>query len=200
MILKTNNNWQLLSIPFNQDLENELKQQHLAAQFIALAGRYLLPKKPDGSNINMQYIPEKAMLLGNSHPAGWTIGVQLRNQTVQILDENIIAKAEIFLEGKTFQEAFQGFITALQNQGIDVSQLKTEQPYELSTDALKEGKYFTIESEDVVSENIHYRHNAQLLISELATRFKDVEPVRIWPHHFDTGTFATLARNEINAA
>lgn len=200
MIQKTDNKWQLLSIPFNQDLENELKQQHLAAQFIALTGRYLIPKKPDGSNINMQYLPEKEMLLGNSHPNGWVVGVHLKNQAVQVLNEKGIAKAEIFLEGKTFQEAFQEFKTALQNQGIDVSQLKTEQPYELPTGGLKEGKYFAIESDNAVSENIHYRHNAQLLISELDARFSDVESVRIWPHHFDTGTFATIARNEKGAA
>ena len=195
-MVRKNNNWQLLSIPFNRNLENELKQQHLAAQFITLAGRYLLPKKPDGSNINMQYIPEKKMLLGNVHPDGWTVGVHLKNLTLQILNEKGVAKAEISLEGKTFPQTFQDFKVVLQIQGIDVSQLKTEQPYELPTGGLKEGKYFVTGSDDVVAENISYRHNAQLLISELATRFNDVEPVRIWPHHFDTGTFATLARNE----
>lgn len=194
------NNWGLLSREFNNDLKNVLLQQHLAAQFIALTGRYLIPKKPDGSNINMQYFPEKEMLLGNSHPDRWAIGVKLRNQTVQILDEKNNSKTEVSLEGKTFQQAFQEFKTALQNHGIDVSGLKTEQPYELPTGGLKEGNYFAIGSDGAVAENIRYRYNAQLLISELAARFSDVEPVRIWPHHFDTGTFATVARNEKGAA
>ncbi len=194
------NNWGLLSREFNNDLKNVLLQQHLAAQFIALTGRYLIPKKPDGSNINMQYFPEKEMLLGNSHPDRWAIGVKLRNQTVQILDEKNNSKTEVSLEGKTFQQAFQEFKTALQNRGIDVSGLKTEQPYELPTGGLKEGNYFAIGSDGAVSENIRYRHNAELLINELAKQFKDVEPVRIWPHHFDTGTFATVARNEKGAA
>jgi hypothetical protein len=126
--------------------------------------------------------------------------VKLRNQTVQILDENNNLKAEISLEGKTFQETFQEFKTALQNQGIDVSELNTKQPYELPTGGLKEGNYFAIGSDDAVAENIRYRHNAELLINEMAKQFKDVEPVRIWPHHFDTGTFATIARNEKGAA
>jgi len=194
------NNWELLSREFNNDLKNVLLQQYLAAQFIALAGRYLIPKKTDGSNINMQYIPEKEMLHGNSHPDGWAVGVYLKNFSVHVLDEKEDEKAEISLKGKTFQQAFQEFKTALQNQNIDVSDLKTEQPYELPTDALNEGKYFSIGGEDAVSENIRYRHNAQLLISELTVRFSDVEPVRIWPHHFDTGTFATIARNEKGGA
>lgn len=200
IMLQKTNKWQLLSIPFNRLIGKELHQQHLAAQFIALTGRYLIPQKPDSSNINMQYIPEKEMLLGNYHPDGWAVGVKLKNFAVQILDKKDITKTEIVLVGKTFQEAFREYKTALQNLGIDVSDVKTEQPYELPTDGLKEGKYFAIGSDDAISENIRYRHDAQLLISELATRFSDVEPVRIWPHHFDTGTFTTITRNEKGAA
>lgn len=104
-------------------------------------------------------------------------------------------QAEILLEGKAFDKAFQEFKTKLQNSGIDIFSLKTEQPNELSTDALKESKYFLIGSDDAVSENICYRHNAQLIINELATGFTNVESVRIWPYHFDTGTCITVARN-----
>lgn len=187
--------WKKLIQPFGSKENNILQQHYLAAQFIALAGRYLIPKKPDGSNINMQYIPEKEMLLGNAHPNGWAVGVQLKNLTVQVLNEKGNVKTEISLEGNTFQKAFQEFKTALQNQGIDVSELKTEQPYELPTSGLKEGKFFNA-GELATNENICYRHNAQLIINELVNQFKNVEPVRIWPHHFDTGTFATIEKNE----
>ena len=148
----------------------------------------------------MQYITEKEMFRGNIHPDGWGVGVKLRKLTVQVLDEKGIAKAEIFLEGKTFPQAFQDFKVVLQNQRIDILQLKTDQPYELPIDGLKEGNYFAIGSDDAVAENIRYRHNAELLINEMAKQFKDVEPVRIWPHHFDTGTFAAIDWNEKGAA
>ncbi len=193
--MKVQNTWKQITIPFSAVVNNVLQQQYLAAQFIALAGRYLIPKKPDGSSINMQFLPEKQMLIGNQHPDGWAVGVKLKDLTVQNLDKSLNVQAEILLEGKSFDEAFQEFKTKLQNLGIDISGLKTEQPYELSTDALKEGKYFTIGSDDAVSENIRYRHNARLIINELAAEFTDVELVRIWPHHFDTGTFATIAQN-----
>ncbi|GET24417.1 hypothetical protein [Prolixibacter sp. NT017] len=198
--MEVKNKWQQLTADFIHEIENNLRQQHLAAQFVALAGRYLIPKKPDGSNINMQYLPEKEILLGNQHPDGWSVAVKLRNLTIQILDKNQHAQAEIPLDGKSFGDAFQEFKTKLQNSGIDISGLKTEQPYQLSTDALKEGKYFAIGSDDAISENIRYRNNARLIINELAAGFTDVEPVRIWPHHFDTGTFATLARNAKGSA
>jgi hypothetical protein len=192
-------NWGLLSHEFDNNTKNVLLQQHLAAQFIALTGRYLIPHMPDGSNINMQYISEKEMLLGNYHPNGWAVGIQLRNLAVLILDKNENSKAEIRLEGLTVGKAFNEFKEALQNQGIDVSGLKTEQPYQLPTGGLKEGKFFN-PGELATRENIRYRHNARLIINELAKLFNDVEPVRIWPHHFDTGTFATIARNEKGAS
>jgi len=107
--------WKKLIHPYSSETDNALQQQYLAAQFIALAGRYLIPKKQDGSNINMQFIPEKEMLLGNSFPDGWAVGVLLKNLTVQILNENGDAKTEISLAGQTFQEAFQEFKTALQS-------------------------------------------------------------------------------------
>ncbi|WP_303918686.1 hypothetical protein [Draconibacterium sediminis] len=199
MIRKTKNYWQLLTIPFNQKFKNVLLQQHLAAQFIALTGRYLIPQKPDGSNINMQYSSEKEMLLGNYHPDGWAVGIQLRNLAVLILDKNENTKTELPLEGLTFDKAFNEFKGALQSLEIDVSGLKIEQPYDIPTNGLSEGKFFN-PGELATSENIHYRHNARLIINELAKLFNDVEPVRIWPHHFDTGTFATIARNEKGAS
>ena len=189
------NKWELLSITFKSELDKVLLQHHHAAQFVALAGRYLIPKKPDGSNINMQFLPEKEMLLGNPHPDGWVVGVQLKKLAVQLLDQNRRVNVEILLDGKTFSDAFQEFKTKLKNNGIDISELKTKQPYELPVDSLKDGKYFSIKSVDAVNENIRYRQNAELIINEFATGFKDIEPIRIWPHHFDTGTFASLERN-----
>jgi len=197
--MEVQNTWKQITLPFSAVVNNVLQQQYLAAQFVALTGRYLIPKKPDGSNINMQFLPEKEMLMGNQHPDGWAVGVQLKKLKVQILDKNLNVQAEIPLERKTFDEAFQEFKSELQNSGIDISGLKTEQPYELPTGGLKEGKFFNA-GEQETTENIRYRHNARLIINELAAKFTDVEPVRIWPHHFDTGTFATIARNEKGGA
>jgi hypothetical protein len=156
--------WKLLSLPFNNEVNNALQQQYIAAQFIALAGRYLIPKKPDGSNINMQFLPEKEMFLGNQNLDGWVIGVQLKNLTVQILDKSRNVADEISLDGLTFPDAFQEFKTKLKNNGINISELKTEQPYQLPTDSLKEGKYF-FDAHEANQENIFYRHNAEMIVN-----------------------------------
>lgn len=198
--MKAQNTWKLITIPFGEEVNNILQQQYLAAQFIALVGRYLIPEKPDKSNINMQFVPEEGRLLGNQLPGGWFIALDLEIFALHILTKNQVPKTEILLAGKTFETVFQELKNELQKLGVDVTTLKTEQPYQLSFDALQEGRYFTKGEVEMVNENIRYRQNANLIINELAAEFKEVEPVRIWPHHFDTGTFATIARNEKGVA
>lgn len=43
--------WELLSMTFKNELDIVLQQQHHAAQFIALAGRHLIPEKQDDANM-----------------------------------------------------------------------------------------------------------------------------------------------------
>lgn len=193
--MEVKSSWLQLTVYFNKEVDSNLGQQHHAAQLIALVGRYLVTTRADLSNINMKYVPEKEILLGNQLPEGWYVGLRLVDLTVQILNNKLEPVIDIPLKGKTFEDCFQDLKSNLEKLGADVSGLLTKQPYDLSPDSLKDGKYFSVGNKSAVRENLLYRHNAGLIINELAARFEDVQPVRIWPHHFDTGTFITLARN-----
>jgi hypothetical protein len=194
--MEQTDSWQKLSISFNDDLKKILHRQRIAAQFIALVGRYLIPEKPDKSNINMQYIPKKQIFLGSQLARGIFVGLQLHQLKLQILDENLSLLSEISLVGRSFETSFFELKTELQKLGVEVSQLKTKQPYQLDMDLLKDGFCSHAHLAEMVEESIRYRHNAEVVMKEFASTFSTVEPVRIWPHHFDTGTFATLAQNE----
>lgn len=126
--MEVKNKWQQLTADFNDKINNNLRQQHLAAQFVALAGRYLVTTRADLSNINMKYVPEKEMLLGNQHPDGWVIGVQLKDLSVQILNNKLEPVIEILIKEKTFENCFQELKSNLEKLGVDVSGLLTKQP------------------------------------------------------------------------
>ena len=66
-------NWKLLTNKFDSEIHKTLQVQHLAAQYIALTGRYLIPETEDKNNITMQFIPGQDMLLGRQHPDGWLV-------------------------------------------------------------------------------------------------------------------------------
>ena len=192
------NNWQLVSFQFDKELELALQQQHLAAQFIALAGRYIVPPKADFSNINMHYSAEKEMLLGNRFENEIHLGLHLVGLEIHIFDKQDKTIGQIELNGKTFKQGLDELRLKLIDAGVDVSNLKNEQPYSLPTDSLTEDKFSTHEISALKNAMI-LRHNAEI-ITDLATRINGTEPVRIWPHHFDTGTFFATAQNKSGGA
>ncbi len=120
--------WQKLSISFNDDLKKILHRQHIAVQFIAFVGRYIIPEKPDKSNINMQYIPRKQIFLGSQLARGIFVGLQLHQLKLQILDENLSLLSEISPVGRSFETSFFELKTELEKLGVDVSQLKRNSP------------------------------------------------------------------------
>ncbi|RLD41319.1 MAG: hypothetical protein DRI89_10010, partial [Bacteroidetes bacterium] len=38
--------------------------------------------------------------------------------------------------------------------------------------------------------------NAKIVLNEIAEAFQQDEAIRIWPHHFDTGAFYVISKNE----
>ncbi len=193
---RLDNKWRLLSLPFNTELSDALQQQHHAAQFLAMAGRHLIPRQPDDSNTNMEYIPEKEMLFGNLLPEGVRLGLQLSEMKIFILDDKNETKTEITLAGKTQIAVFEEIKRNLKNLGVDVSGFSNEMHYEIPEHKLDRGDVFSVSNKKYFIENTLYRHNAKVVLIEVAKDFEQAEPVRIWPHHFDTGTFIPLAHNK----
>lgn len=190
------NNWKAITIPFNNDLNDALQQQHHAAQFIAMGGRYLIPQQSDDSNTNMEFIPGDNILLGNTLPNGMHVALQLSEMKISILDKDNNAKKVIPLEGKPKQKVFDELSQNLADLGIDVTNFENELHYEIPTHQLDKGAVFSIKNKNDFVENANYRHNAKIVLNEVAQLFEQKELIRIWPHHFDTGAFYTISRNE----
>ncbi len=187
--------WKRIYFQFDKKLENVLRQQHLAAQLVALVGRYLVSPKPDSSNINMKYIAKKEMLLGNQLENGVQVGLQLSKLEIHVFKLNKKAIAIIQLNEKSFEFALAELRLVLSDAGVDISKLKNEQPYFLPSDFLEDDKFHNTNKFELEAATL-LRHNAEIIINELAREYKNAIPVRIWPHHFDTGTFFATARNQ----
>jgi len=194
--MNTKNNWQLLTLPFNEELNKALQQQHHAAQYIALVGHYLIPQKADDSNTNMEYIPAGEFLQGNAMPNGMRVALQMTGLKLEILDKDGKAKKIISLIGKTKQSVFDELKQSFTELGVDVSGFKNELHYEIPIHPLDKRAVFYIKNESDFVENANYRHNAKVVLNEIAELFKEKEPIRVWPHHFDTGAFYVISKNE----
>jgi hypothetical protein len=190
---KHENNWKHLALQFDKNIYDALQQQHHAAQFIALAGHYLIPQKPDDSNTNMSYVSERDLLVGHKLPGGLRIALKLTDLKIQILDQDYKTQKEITLEGKTKPEVFQELKQNLSVLGVDIANLKNKLHYDIPAHQLDKGAVFTIINENNFFENAHYRNNAQFVIEEVVKSYDKAEPVKVWPHHFDTGSFIPVS-------
>ena len=192
----SNKEWKPLTIAFNEDLRDALQQQHHAAQFIAFVGRHLIPQQADDSNTNMQYLPEQGLLAGNELSNGLRVVLQLTDLKLYFVDQEGNCKNEISLNGKSKQMVFEELKKTLASLGIDVSKFKNKLHYEIPTHKLDKGAAFSINDKKYFQESTFYRHNAEIVLNEIAHANDQAEPVRVWPHHFDTGTLILVAHNE----
>jgi len=192
----SNRNWKYQSLSFGKDTKEALSQQHYAAQFIAKVGRHLIPQEPDDSNTNMEFIPEKEILLGNSLPNGMRVALELAEMRILIFDHDGNQKKAIHLEGKTQKKAFIELSQNLADLGVDVTEFKDELHYEIPNHPISEGAVFSIKNESAFVENANLRNNAKIVLNEIGNLFEQDESIRIWPHHFDTGAFYTISKND----
>lgn len=191
-----NKEWRLQTLPFDEKLNDAMRQQHHAAQFIALVGRYLIPQQANDSNTNMEYVSDRDMFVGNAIPVGLRVALQITDLRISILGQENAIKKDIYLEGKTKHEAFDKLKQNLSGLGIDVGSFKNKLHYEIPAHAIEQGAVFSINDKRYFTENAIYRHNAKIVLNEIAGIFEQDEPVRIWPHHFDTGAFFAISKNE----
>lgn len=197
MIIKQNNSdWQLQSLDFNKQIHEVLTSQHLAAQFIALAGKYLAEQKPDDSNTNMRFIAGENILLGNPISKGLHLAFQVAGFKLALLDSDRNALNEIQLTGKSQEAVFDTLKEILADAGVDVSNFSNKLHYDLPYDKAGFSLISGADSEAGIAENIKYRHNAEIILNLLTKQFPTAGTVRIWPHHFDTGSYIPLEFND----
>ena len=187
--------WKQLTMDFNKEMSNVLQQLHHAAQYIALAGRHLIPRQTDDSNTNMQYDFEHKMFVGNELPKGLHIALRSADFKLCILDRGFHCKHEISLDGKSKEQVFKELKSSLKDLGVDVSGFTNKLHYEIPLHQLDKGVSFSINDKRYLRENTFYRHNAEIVINEAAKAFDQEESVKTWPHHFDTGSNIPISRN-----
>lgn len=190
-----NNNWQLLTTAYNPGLNEILLQQYFGAQFIAITGRHLIKQRDDDSNTSMLYDRENRSLIGEILPHNFRLTLNLPDLSLTLLKNDSVIYPTVPLAGLTRQEAFTELSHLLENVGINIDNLKNELHYDFPDHDLVSGSTFKYDHPAQIQENMAYRHNAEIVLKQIISSHPLAEPVKIWPHHFDTGTLIPLNRD-----
>ena len=155
--MNTNNShWKQLIMDFNQELSDMLQQQHHAAQFIAMAGRHLIPQQADDSNTSMQYDIDREMLVGNELPNGLRISFRLANLKLCIMDRGFNCLHNISLEGKSMEQVFKELKSELGDLKVDVNGFTNQLHYNIPVHQLDKGVTFSLKDNRHLIENKYY--------------------------------------------
>jgi hypothetical protein len=194
--LKQNrSHWQSLSIPYHPGLHEAIIQHHHAAQFLSLVGKQLISQRADDSNSSMQYDPKNQMLVGEEIIPGIKLALLLSDNELKILQNGTPIPSSLSLLGLTISEAFNRLAHLLNKEGIKTDVFHSKLHYEISDHELLHSAPFKQIEPQLLREHINYRHNAQLVLQKIGQKHPEADTLRIWPHHFDTGTILPVRSN-----
>ncbi|MCB0587908.1 MAG: hypothetical protein KDD06_21630 [Phaeodactylibacter sp.] len=183
-------NWQLLTHPKAEELNEPAKQLHHASQFVAVFGNSLLPKAADDSQSSMVWLSKLKALAGQEVNLKRRIRMALLYETLelQLINENEEALGVFPLSGQTKATALSFVRTQARSFGKKADDIQPISHFELPEHELNKGAPFQMANPGIFQELARYRHNAHIVLTEIAGKYEYATPVATWPHHFDTGS------------
>ena len=194
--------WKRLEVKDPAEMLDASNTLHHAAQYISMAGGYFIPKNQDDSHSNTTWHPSKNWLVGNSinTPSGKIrIALNYPLLVLIITDEVLKPISEIAIDGKTRKEVFEWLKEKLKEQGLNVDAFRPKLHYEIPDHQVMHGETFKMKNPLHYMELAFYRTNGNILLAHFSDLIKPGEPVNVWPHHFDDGSYLPLQFEESGA-
>ncbi len=173
---------------------------HHAVQFIAAAGKYLLPSKDDDSHTNMSWDSKTSTFYGGSINNRARVGLHVPSLSLKVSGPTGIELASLALTGKTKKEGILWLRQALQLKQIDTEPLELEMHYEIPEHPTDLDKPFPEIDNELLEELANHRTKADDFCADIFSKHPKASPPRTWPHHFDHGVYVPFELDEKNEA
>ncbi len=179
-------------------LKHAHEQYHHAVQFIAMVGNCFLPQQDDDSQTNMEWWPDLQAFAGRRIQASRSFRLVLETQDFRLAcyEDARHRRETLSLHGLTREDVLNWIKNIIRRKGLNTEKLTYITHYQIPDHPLQHGAAFDIPTQSAQEVLATYRSNAELIISQYAAKFRTSSPIRIWPHHFDTGSFIPLAKAE----
>ncbi len=167
---------------------------HQLCQIIAKVNRTYVPKEADDSHTNLYFDPIRHRIFGRwvDTAAGRIILALCLDQSMfQWLDESLRVINTHDIAARNQQQLELAAEQTLKNLGLDTTGFREKLHFKIPDYPFVGQPYKPFVREDQ-KEWEHYRGMANLGCYQLIGHFQADGEVRIWPHHFDTGTYVEL--------
>lgn len=187
--------WKILAQFFTPEMRDALMQQHHAVQFLTMTAKAFISEKQDDSHTNGEYNSMHNAILGHviegSHPM--RVGIRLTDLRLIIVSPENHLIDDLILDGKSKEEVFSELQKLFNSHGLTGDKLSMKLHYDLPQQRIGNGGVFKVRNVSAFAEINKQRHNANLMLTKVASHYRDVSDIRIWPHHFDSGGLISLA-------
>ena len=188
--------WKTLGAVAPTDLVEARNQLHHAAQVVASAGISFLASTPDDSHPNFGWQESLGTLLGRFIPsANAHFGLRVADLSLLRVAESGKVLEAFALDGQGLDDAYAWLAEASSRGGAELSSSGlVRAAYEIPMHAVANGTNFSFSSKEAFSELARWFANGDSVLTEMTTRMPNRSDVRCWPHHFDLGSLAIVAR------
>ena len=170
--------------------------QHFAAQPLAAAAYALLPMTDDHSHATLEWDAERWRYLGRPLGSSGRAFLDLSELRIGLLDEAGGEAVSIALAGKTLDDGFAAFASALRERGADVPADGLRLPeWDLPESGLTAGEPFP-EPDEAFVELARWNHFASAALRAIAREELEGAPLLLWAHHFDTAALQSFPATE----
>lgn len=178
--------WKAIDPDAAKTLSNARLQLHHAAQLAAAFGISYLPKKPDDSHTNLEWLERDGALASNPLEGK---RIALRVSDLRLL----IGSSSLPLQGRTISAAAEWIKKTLESAGMDGSKYTLARHYEIPSHPVASGRSFDARNEDLEQLALWYS-NAAAQFEMIRSNDSRASEVRCWPHHFDIATLITPSK------
>ena len=180
--------WKSVNPGAAKRLSDARKQLHHAAHLATAFGISYLPKKPDDSHTNLEWIESQQSLASNSLERK-RISIRVPDLTIFVEDESLA------LRGNTLDEAAEWVRRVLDDRGLNGSKYTLKRHYEIPTHPVAKGARFDARDDDL-DQLASWYSNAARELEAIRASDSHASEVRCWPHHFDIATLITPAEGK----
>ncbi len=179
-----------------KSINKATEQIHAAAQFLAMAGKFMCDPKDDDSHTNMGWLPMKEKFI--THPLGqkdkYFLVLNPAEMRMGFLDASNHIIDTFALKGKTQKEGTKWIKGKIKDFNLTSTKYKIDPHYDLPLYAQMVDKKFRKSPKKAFGAFALLRNWAEFYINKYKMQFPDPGDTRTWPHHFDHASYTPLAR------